>query len=59
MGIGKIGRGLGKVGLLLEGARLAYVAGRALYHAVRNRPAVNAPAAIEDGPSDLPDDLTA
>lgn len=35
MGIGKIGRGLGKVGLLIEGLTYVWSAGRALTRAVK------------------------
>lgn len=35
MGVGRIARGLGKVGLLIEGLTYAWSAGRALVRAVR------------------------
>lgn len=37
MGIGKLARGLGKVGMLIEAGRLAYLAGAALVRAVKGR----------------------
>lgn len=39
MGLGKITRGLGKVGLAIEAARYAWIGGKALWEAVRGDPA--------------------
>ena len=37
MGLGKITRGLGKVGLAIEAARYAWIGGKALWEAVRGQ----------------------
>jgi hypothetical protein len=41
MGIGKLARGLGKVGMLIEAVRVAYLAGAALVRAVKGDPAAS------------------
>lgn len=48
MGIGKIVRGLGKVGLALEGLGYAVAAGRALVRAVKGRPSNREPTGDAD-----------
>ncbi|MGB3931258.1 MAG: hypothetical protein WBL20_20135 [Sphingobium sp.] len=40
MGLGKLARGLGKVGLLIEGIGYAVAAGKALVKAIKGDPAV-------------------
>jgi hypothetical protein len=55
MGIGKIARGVGKVGLLLEGLTYAVAAGKALMQTIKGDP-----AARRDGESrqDHADDIS-
>lgn len=61
MGLGRIARGLGKVGLLIEGVGYVVTAGRALWRAVRgsrsqqadDRGASDGDIARQDGADDI------
>lgn len=53
MGLGKIARGLGKVGLAIEAARYAWIGGKALWEAVRGDPAARRDDMRQDRPTSI------
>ena len=52
MGLGKITRGLGKVGLAIEALRIVWIAGKALHGAVRGRRSKQAGEHLDAAPDD-------